>query len=117
MGASLALVLALGAVAAAADGQRFVGGIDELPLAPGLEESPGAIVFDKPDGRIVAADAAGALDAAGVRAFYRAVLPAFGWTVAGDLDFIRGGEALRIEIAGRDGALTVHFSISPRDDP
>ena len=112
------LALALGAAAAwAEDARRFVGGVDELPLAPGLEETSGAVVFDKPGGRIVEADAAGALEAAEVRAFYRSVLPAFGWTAAGGLDFVRGGEALRIEIAEKNGALSVHFSISPREDP
>ena len=64
------------------EAQRFVAGIDDLPLAPGLEEAPGAVVFDKPDGRIVEADAGGRVPAAAVRAFYRAVLPAFGWTAA-----------------------------------
>ena len=96
------------------EAQRFVAGIDDLPLAPGLEEVPGAVVFDKPDGRIVEADAGGRVPAAAVRAFYRAVLPAFGWTPAGELGFVRGGEALRIEIVERDGALAVHFSIAPR---
>jgi hypothetical protein len=111
-------VVALGVTVAWAEGaQRFVGGLDELPLAPGLEESPGAVVFDKPGGRIVEADATGAAgDADAVRRFYRSVLPAFGWAAAGDLDFVRGEEALRIEIAERNGTLNVHFSVSPRRD-
>ena len=96
------------------EAQRFVAGVDDLPLPPGLEEAPGAVVFDKPDGRIVEADARGPLQAATVRSFYRAVLPAFGWTQAGELSFVRGDETLRIEIAETDGALTVHFSIAPR---
>jgi hypothetical protein len=111
--------LALGVAAAwGQGGQRYVGGLDELPLAPGLEESPGAVVFDKPGGRIVEADATGAPgDAEAIRRFYRSVLPAFGWAAAGDLDFVRGEEALSIEIAEHGGTLKVHFSISPRREP
>ena len=116
--AVLVLALACGAAAVSGqDAQRFVAGIDELPLAPGLEEAPGAVVFDKPGGRIVEADATGDVSAAAaVRSFYDSVLPAFGWTAAGDLDFVRGGETLAIEIAERDGTLGVHFSISPRGE-
>ena len=112
-----AVALALGvAVAAAEETQRFVGGVEELPLAPGLAESAGAVVFDKPGGRIVEAEATGAVgDAAAVRRFYRSVLPAFGWSAAGDLEFVRGEEALRIEIGERDGTLSVQFSLSPRE--
>ncbi len=119
-GTMLALALALSAasVAVGQDAKRFVAGVDELPLAPDLTEEPGAVVFDKPGGRIVEADATGApSDAAAVRRFYVSVLPAFGWRVAGDLDFVRDGEALAIEITERDGTLGVHFSITPRRDP
>ena len=115
-GVAVAVALALGAAAGwAAEAQRFVGGLDELPLAPGLTESAGGVIFDKPGGRIVEVDATGAAgDAAAVRRFYRSVLPAFGWSAAGDLEFVRGEEALAIEIGERNGILNVHFSISPR---
>ena len=109
-----ALCLGLLAPTWGGEALRFVAGVDDLPLAPGVEETPGAVVFDKPDGRIVEADARGRVRAAAVRGFYSSVLPAFGWTEAGELSFVRGDEALRIEIAERGGALAVHFSIAPR---
>ena len=110
------LVLAgAGALALAQDGSGgFVGGIDDLPLMAGLvEDSAAGLVFDKPEGRIVEAVAAGPLERAAVEAFYAATLAELGWRPSGDGAYRREGEVLRITVSGEDGAVTVHFSLTP----
>lgn len=84
--------------------QGFVPGIDDLPLMPGLTAEAGAVVFDKPTGRIVEAGAEGPdLTAAGVRDFYRHTLAGLGWRevrARGEkLVFVREGELLTLAIA------------------
>ena len=92
----------------------FVAGIEDLPLMAGLvEDSAAALVFDKPEGRIVEALARGPLERAAVKVFYTATLAELGWRPSGDGGYTREGEALRITISGEDGAVTVHFSLTP----
>ena len=55
---------------AAAD-SRFAEAIPDLPLMDGLVEQPGAVVFDKPSGRIVEMEASGPLSQPEVEDFYR----------------------------------------------
>lgn len=114
---------------------RFVAGISDLPLMEGLTARPEAgFVFDKPDGRIIEAVAAGRVSAPGVADFYRQVLSQLGWRRdagaggrAADgapsadgpgyrehLYFVREGERLEVSIADREGRVTVRFSLVPR---
>ncbi len=109
-----ALALAGGAAQAQDGSAGFVGGIEDLPLMAGLVEDVAAgLVFDKPEGRIVEALAAGPLERAAVEAFYAATLVQLGWQPSGDGAYKREGEALRITVSGEDGAVTVHFSLAP----
>lgn len=98
-----------------AEAPAFLAGIEDVPLAPGLSERPGAgMVFDSPQGRIVEAVAAGASTAESVRAFYRATLPQLGWTRVGPDTWRREGEALRLDLAAQPGGgLRVRFSLVP----
>ena len=105
--------------ARAAEG--FIDGFDELPLMPGLysvrEEN---LTFDEPSGRIVRAEAQGALSVEAVRKFYGDTVPQLGWRkVAGADRFVRDGEALHLEFApapadsmGRP-QVAVRFLLSP----
>ena len=113
----IASALALPAQAAGG----FVDGFDELPLMPGLfavqDES---LTFDKPAGRIVQAEARGAVAAEAVRKFYGETVPQLGWRKADGADrFVRDGEALHLEYAPApaDAAgrpqITVRFLLSP----
>ena len=111
-------VAALGLAGGTARGQDgtagFVGGIADLPLMTGLvEDAAAGLVFDKPEGRIVEAVAAGPLERAAVDAFYAATLAELGWRRSGDGAYKREGEVLRITVSGNDGAVTVHFSLVP----
>ena len=112
--ALFALPLALVATRRAR-GADFVAGTEDVPLMPGLVPVEGAsLVFDKPEGRIIEAQARGKLDRAKVREFYGAALPQLGWSAAGANAWRREGELLRLDFRGRDGDLTVGFTLSPQ---
>ena len=110
-----ALILIAAPLAAFADG--FVPGTEDLPLMPGLVSvASSAVVFDKPEGRIVESSAHGGLSRYAVTRFYTQTLPQLGWRpVAGTpATWTRAGERLRLDFRGRDGDLTVGFMIAPQ---
>lgn len=104
---------------AAADG--FAETVSDLPLMPGLtEQTEHAMVFDKPNGRIVELAAAGPVDPSAVLGFYGRTLPQLGWrpraTGPDGARFVRADEELSIAVdAPTGGATTVRFSLTPRD--
>jgi hypothetical protein len=110
----LALLLLLSApITALAD--AFVAGTEDVPLMPGLAPVAGSsLVFDKPQGRIVEAQAAGKLTRNAVHDFYIATLPQLGWKAAGVNALRRERETLRLDFHERDGTLTVGFTLSPQ---
>jgi hypothetical protein len=111
-GIALLLCVMMPLTAALAD--AFVPGTEDVPLMPGLTPVAGsAVVFDKPEGRIVEAQAAGKVTRAAVRAFYEASLPRLGWTAAGAA-WRREGEVLRLDYREERGILTVGFTLSPQ---
>lgn len=93
----------------------FLSVIDDVPLMAGLaERRERALVFDKPEGRIVETVAEGRLTRAQVLNFYAATLPQLGWAVRGDGRFLREGEELALSFAaGPSGTLSVRFALSP----
>lgn len=102
-------------LAARADGEAFVAGTEDVPLMPGLVPVAGSnLVFDKPQGRIIEAQAAGKVTRSKVRAFYTQTLPQLGWSAAGANAWRREGERLRLDFSGHDGELTVGFTLSPQ---
>jgi len=107
------LLLPLAPLPALADG--FVAGTEDVPLMPGLRPVAGsALSFDKPQGRIVEAQASGKLARAAVQRFYAATLPQLGWKPAGADVWRRERETLRLDFHCPDGALTFGFTLSPR---
>ncbi len=92
----------------------------DIPLAPGLvEKNERAVIFDKPQGRIIRMVAQhqegrqGGTNAA-VKAYYQAILPNLGWIYVGaegDLRFQRDGEALTIIL--NNNAPEIVFEITP----
>lgn len=115
------LVAATLSPALAAD--RFVAGIDDLPLMQGLAPLAGqGMVFDAPGGRVVEAWAEGAVTRDAVLAFYGSTLPQLGWAAAAPALFRRDGETLRLEFPPRAphgaapsaaGTLLIRFYLSP----
>lgn len=95
-------------------GDSYFDQMTDLPLMPGLREVPGAgVTFDKPGGRIVEAFAHGAVARAAVRRFYRETLPQLGWDRERRDAFVREGERLSLDYLGRDGDLTVRYTLAP----
>ena len=96
--------------------EGFLSAIDDMPLADGVVElTDGALVFDKPEGRIVQVTALrkGASSAALIRDFYLDTLPNLGWQggaqAPGRLTFTRKGEILRVTLT----ADLVIFDLAP----
>ena len=107
------ILLLLAPLAARAD--SFVAGTEDVPLMPGLAPIAGsALAFDKPEGRIVEAQASGTVTRAAVHQFYAGTLPQLGWMPAGAETWRRELETLRLDFKGRDGDLIVGFTLSPR---
>ncbi len=103
------------ASAAPADAPAYVYGTADLPLMPGLRQlSRNAVVFDKPSGLVVEADAIGrGMAPAAVARFYRRTLPELGWREVRPLVFTRDGERLQLTIRGGRGRASVHFDLVP----
>jgi hypothetical protein len=114
--AALGCVLLWAVAAHPAD--RFLRGIEDLPLMPGLAETPDAgVVFDTPSGRIVQTEASGRVSRDRVLTFYAETLPQLGWHALAPGLFRREDEELRIEFdeAGEPG-VTVRFALSPASE-
>ena len=93
----------------------FLSNLDDIPLMEGLTERKDlAVSFDKPEGRIVEAQAEGRLSAAAVAKFYAATLPQLGWRVQGANHFMRESEELRLSINTVNQLVIVRFALSPR---
>lgn len=103
------------AFCAAVSAGEFLAGFDDLPVMPGLSAVKEAgIVFDTPSGRIVEGYAAGAVARQDVQRFYESTLPQLGWAKTGTNEYRREGEKLTMDFKGKDSALTVRFTLSPR---
>jgi len=110
LAASLFLALSVPAWA----GQSYLAEFEDLPLAPGLTEQPGGMLFESPTGRIVDATASGDATSAQVQGFYQQALPQLGWEALPDGAFRRDNEILRIDIDGSHRSLLVRFSVVPQ---
>lgn len=103
-----------GAAQAAEPAPRFVAGIEDLPLMPGLNELTGSgFAFDSVTGRIVEAYATGDLAQQQVLDFYAETLPQLGWVQASPYGFKREGERLSIDFVKGGHPLTVRFNLAP----
>ena len=111
----IALLLCVMMPLTAAFADAFVPGTEDVPLMPGLTPVAGSsVVFDKPEGRIVEAQAVGKATRAAARAFYEASLPRLGWSAAGADAWRREGEVLRLDYREERGLITVGFTLSPQ---
>jgi hypothetical protein len=121
--ALIASLLAFVIAAPASAQARFFGAIEDLPLAPGLEEAGLGVYFDSESGRITGALAQGAAAPGAVTAFYMETLPALGWAFSpgagapGELVFVRGREQLALLIAPADGGVEMQVRLVTRPAP
>lgn len=113
--ALFALALAPGAAAA----EAFISCFEDLPLMEGLSEHAEACTnFDTPGGRLAQGEAAGRVEGKDVRAFYRAVLPALGWSVRTGEPVVafREGERLVVTVYPQErGGVWVHYALAPAE--
>lgn len=112
LGALLAAAMLAATPAMAAEG-GFLSEYEDLPLAPGLAQAGGGLVFETPVGRIVEGFAEGEVTRAQVLDFYADTLPQLGWERTGEAAFRREGEDLRLEFSREQGRLIVHFVVTP----
>lgn len=112
---SMAVFLAVSNPARATE--QFFEAIPDLPLMEGLEEMPGeAVIFDKPQGRIV--ETLARLDSVSeeqVDAWYRETLPQLGWNEDEDNLYEREAETLRLSYEEHEGKSYLKLAVSPRD--
>lgn len=108
-----AILMLLATAAQSAD--RFVSGIVDLPLMPGLEEIDGsAMVFSKPQGRIVEVSARGAVTSDAVRFFYGRTLPQLGWRPRQNGGWQRDNEVLQFNMKQTNAGLVIEYSLTPQ---
>jgi len=94
---------------------RFVTGIADLPLMPGLQEiEDSAMVFSKPEGRIVDIMASGAVSRDAVSSFYERTLPQLGWHRVEAESWLREKELLRFDIRESKEGMVIQFSLTPQ---
>ena len=109
------VIAALLMMAANAQADSFLSGFEDVPLMPGLTaDEEAGLVFDSPAGRIVETYTFGEVAWADVISFYTASLQSLGWRAEGEGRYLRESEELQIDRFGSDGALTVRFTLAPR---
>ncbi len=93
---------------------RFVAGLGELPLMPGLvEQTDQRLIYEKPDGRIITAIARGGLSVKDISAFYAETLPELGWRRTAVWEYRREKEILRLTITTFASYTEVQYKIAP----
>jgi hypothetical protein len=109
--AAIVAIVAVGVPAAA----QFVPGIAPIPILEGLApDAEGPLVFDTPQGRIVATSLSGTRSEKAVRAFYGATLPQLGWRKLSEGQFRREGENLTLAITRLPGKrIRLRFRVAP----
>lgn len=118
-GCLFAVVLTLGWLGqalplAAQETARYIAGVADLPLMPGLEEmKESGLIFDKPGGRIVEAYAAGRVTPGEIMAFYEQTLPELGWRSDRRGGYLREGERLQLTFTEAIDKVTVQFRLHP----
>jgi hypothetical protein len=97
--------------------------IDDLPVAPGLEETADRTEFSSADVRIVGSSASGRAEAEHVRAYYGASLPPLGWALLvggggeNETTYMRGREQLSLSFFQRGDELQLNVLLFSRSAP
>ena len=93
----------------------FFHDLNDVPLMPGLTEVPEeAVVFDKPEGRIVQAGAQSVNVAAqAVSLFYDRSLPPLGWQKVSADTFTRDKETLKIKVESQGSGSHIQIVVTP----
>jgi len=94
---------------------QFFALLNDVPVMPGLiEDEASAVMFDKPEGRIIEAYAyMDGITVQDVVAFYHGALPQFGWGAVEGNVYFRRSEYLELSFEGDEGKNRVKFMIKP----
>jgi hypothetical protein len=94
---------------------EFFLSLEDIPLMQGLEELPDSTVsFDKPEGRIIESYALmHNATRAQVLAYYKQVLPQFGWGPAGGNKYFREREHLEISFENHGKTPLLKIMVRP----
>ena len=94
---------------------QFSNVMPDLPIMPGLSEDvAAAVIFDKPEGRILETRFQGAVKSDVLLRFYNRALPALGWAQTSPQNFQRDQEHLKYKLETTvDGVQDIIFSITP----
>ncbi len=107
---------ALNASEPSTDGSVFFQTLQDVPAMQGLSEIEDyALVFDKPEGRIVemVAQIEGA-SVENVRKYYALALPQLGWALSKPDNYTRGTEHLQMNFEQKEHKNFVRFTVEPR---
>ena len=93
----------------------FFTSIQDVPLMTGLEElGEQAVMFDKPEGRIMEVVASmNGVSEAQVRAYYESSLPSFGWIKLSENSYSRSNERLSLLFEDIEGHQFLRVMIAP----
>lgn len=110
--------IGLAVTASAVAQTRYLSDMPDVPLPPAFTEiADAALVFDKPEGRVVRASARAPADVDSGRGFYRETLPELGWRLVSDgadADiYERGTERLTLLFVLRPDGRRIDFSAAP----
>jgi hypothetical protein len=100
---------------ACADDSQYVAGIEDLPLMPGLKQSPvPSLDFKHLFAHAVNTNAKGDVSPQQVTDYYAETLPEHGWVQVTPVQYRRGNEDLDIAVRSShmSGAM-VHFELLP----
>ena len=102
---------------------NYFAQIDDLPIAPGLEETTDRFEFSNEAVRVLGSSARGPGNAEHARAFYQAALPALGWALSigsggeNETVYIRNREQLSLSFVQRGSELEVNALVFYRAPP
>jgi hypothetical protein len=97
--------------------------IEDLPIAPGLQETDDRFEFSNSSVRLIRASARGPAQAEQVRAYYQAALPALGWALSvgsggeNETVYLRGREELALSFFQRGETLELQVLLSSAAPP
>jgi hypothetical protein len=119
-----AFIAALSCTAPAFADTAYFAAIPDLPVAPGMSESPGPFLaaFSSTSGELILANARGSATPVAVERFYSDSLSALGWAYTpgprnDGMTFVRGRERLILHIEPRDGGTSLRVRLIARPAP
>ena len=106
------------ALSVSATARSFFSQIEDLPIAPGMEEvGPAGLFFQSASGRIVVAVARGEEKISVIRRFYAKSLPPLGWHFVQTGIYRRNSEMLKIRFQQASGKVSIYLHIVPIKKP